>query len=151
MSSVCRAQIKSGTNCVQTFYVGSLRGAALGVIRWADWTEPQPAASVGGAAGTLAAEGMMIHIADTCSFTVDKNKTKGSSCQQHAQHQAHQPNQSNGPPDVVPASVEDERKNHRIQQLTGILAASNCRFEAMTVVLQQTLVEVRLLYYGSIS
>uniref|UniRef100_A0AAQ6IKX2 Microtubule associated tumor suppressor 1b n=1 Tax=Anabas testudineus TaxID=64144 RepID=A0AAQ6IKX2_ANATE len=76
----------------------------------------------------------------TSNGPVDKNKSKANSCQQHHQQQASQPNQSNGPPDVVPASVaEVERKNHTIQQLKGQLAASNCRFEAIAVVLQQTL------------
>lgn len=94
---------------------------------------------------------MMINIVttlDTCSFTVDKNKAKASSCQQRPQQQASRPNPSNGPPDVVPASVaEVERKNHRIQQLRDLLAASNCRFEAITIVLQQTLAKVRKSYY----
>ncbi|KAK2849450.1 hypothetical protein Q5P01_009284 [Channa striata] len=71
---------------------------------------------------------------------VDKNKAKASSCQQHLHQQASQPNQEIGPPDVVPASAaEVERKNHRTQQLKGFLTASNCRFEAITIVLQQTL------------
>lgn len=110
---------------------------------------------VGGTAVRLAAaviEGsVMINIVttlDTCPFTVDKNKSKANSCQQHHQQQASQPNQSNGPPDVVPASVaEVERKNHTIQQLKGQLAASNCRFEAIAVVLQQTLAKVRKCLY----
>lgn len=85
---------------------------------------------------------------NTCNFTVSKNKSKASSCQQRPQQQASQQNQSNGPPDVVPASVaEVERKNHRIQQLRGLLAASNHRFEAITVVLQQTLAKVRKAFY----
>ncbi|XP_067374800.1 microtubule-associated tumor suppressor 1 homolog A isoform X1 [Channa argus] len=71
---------------------------------------------------------------------VDKNKAKASSCQQHLQQQASQPNQETGPPDVVPASAaEVEKKNQRIQQIKGLLTASNCRFEAITIVLQQTL------------
>ncbi|XP_051274903.1 microtubule-associated tumor suppressor 1 homolog A isoform X4 [Dicentrarchus labrax] len=73
---------------------------------------------------------------------VDKNKPKPSSRQQPPQQQASQPNQSNGPPDVVPASVtEGGRKDQSIQQLRGLLAASNCRFEAVAIVLQQTLTE----------
>ncbi|XP_070769692.1 microtubule-associated tumor suppressor 1 homolog A [Enoplosus armatus] len=73
---------------------------------------------------------------------VDKNKPKASSRQQHPQHQAPQPNQSNGPPDVVPASVaKGGRKDQSIQQLRGLLVASNSRFEAVAIVLQQTLAE----------
>ncbi|XP_070692679.1 microtubule-associated tumor suppressor 1 homolog A isoform X2 [Pempheris klunzingeri] len=73
---------------------------------------------------------------------VDKNKPKASSRQQHPQQQASQPHQSNRPPDVVPASVAKAgRKDPSIQQLRGLLAASNCRFEAVAIVLQQTLAE----------
>lgn len=79
-----------------------------------------------------------------CLFTVDKNKSKATTCQQHPRQQVSQLNQSNGPPDVVPASAaEVERKNHRIQKLRGLLEASNHRFEAIAVVLQQTLAKVR--------
>ncbi|GAA6224297.1 microtubule-associated tumor suppressor 1 isoform X3 [Lates japonicus] len=73
---------------------------------------------------------------------VDKNKPKASSRQQHPPRQPSQPNQSHGPPDVVPAGVsKDERKDQSIQQLKGLLAGSNCRFEALTIVLQKTLTE----------
>ncbi|XP_029297115.1 microtubule-associated tumor suppressor 1 homolog A isoform X2 [Cottoperca gobio] len=73
---------------------------------------------------------------------VDKNKPKAGSRPQHRQPQASQPNQRNRPPDVVPASVaEGGRKDQSIQQLRGLLAASNCRFEAVAIVLQQTLAE----------
>nr|XP_046262223.1 microtubule-associated tumor suppressor 1 homolog A isoform X2 [Scatophagus argus] len=78
----------------------------------------------------------------TSSGPVDKNKPKTSSHQQPAQQQASQPSQSNGPPDVVPASVaEGGRKDRSIQQLRELLAASNCRFEAVSIVLQQILAE----------
>ncbi|XP_029020713.1 microtubule-associated tumor suppressor 1 homolog A isoform X2 [Betta splendens] len=71
---------------------------------------------------------------------VDKNKPKAGACQQRSQQQSAQPNQSSRPPGVVPASVAKvERKNHTVQQLQGLLAASHRRFEAMTIVLQQTL------------
>ncbi|KAF0039629.1 hypothetical protein F2P81_007864 [Scophthalmus maximus] len=71
---------------------------------------------------------------------VDKNKPKASSRQQHPQQHLSQPNQSHGPPDVVPPSVaKAEKKDQNSQQLTGLLTASNCRFEALTIVLQQTL------------
>lgn len=89
---------------------------------------------------------MMINVVttlNTCSFTVDKNKPKASSRQQNHQRQTSLPNQSNGPPDVVPPGVaEGERKDERIQQLRGNLAAANCKFEAVTIVLKQTLAEV---------
>ncbi|XP_038554496.1 microtubule-associated tumor suppressor 1 homolog A isoform X2 [Micropterus salmoides] len=78
----------------------------------------------------------------TQSGHVDKNKPKASSRQQHPKQQACQQNQSNGPPDVVPARVtEGGTKDQSIQQLRGLLAASNCRFEAVAIVLQQTLAE----------
>ncbi|XP_071313910.1 microtubule-associated tumor suppressor 1 homolog A isoform X3 [Trachinotus anak] len=78
----------------------------------------------------------------TSSGPVDKNKPKASSRQQHPQQQPPQPNQSHGPPDVVPATVaKGEKKNQTIQQLRGLLAASNRRFEAFTIVLQQILTE----------
>ncbi|AWP12429.1 putative microtubule-associated tumor suppressor 1 [Scophthalmus maximus] len=71
---------------------------------------------------------------------MDKNKPKASSRQQHPQQHLSQPNQSHGPPDVVPPSVaKAEKKDQNSQQLTGLLTASNCRFEALTIVLQQTL------------
>ncbi|TKS72648.1 Mitochondrial tumor suppressor 1 -like protein [Collichthys lucidus] len=143
----------------------------MGLIRLADWTKQlwaadisraltlEPAAPVtptglyrvGGAAVRPAAaameEGgmMMINFVATlnaCSFTVNKNKPKASSRQQPPQQQASQQSQSNGPRDVGPASVaEGEREHLSIQQLRGLLAASNCRFEALAIVLQQTLVE----------
>ncbi|CAK6974177.1 microtubule-associated tumor suppressor 1 homolog A [Scomber scombrus] len=78
----------------------------------------------------------------TSSGPVDKNKPKANSCQQQHQQQASQPNQSNGPPDVVPAGgAESKRKDQSIQKLRGLLAASNCRFEAFIVVLQHALAE----------
>ncbi|KAM3613375.1 uncharacterized protein V6R79_025070 [Siganus canaliculatus] len=74
--------------------------------------------------------------------TVDKTKPKASPRQQPAQQRAPQSSQSNGPPDVVPASVcEGGRKEQSIRQLGELLTASNCRFEAVTVVLQKTLAE----------
>ncbi|XP_067454800.1 microtubule-associated tumor suppressor 1 homolog A isoform X2 [Thunnus thynnus] len=77
----------------------------------------------------------------TSSGPVDKNKPKTSSSQQQHQQQVSQ-NQSNGPPDVVPAGVaESERKDQSIQQLRGLLAASNRGFEAVAVVLQHALAE----------
>ncbi|XP_029918281.1 microtubule-associated tumor suppressor 1 homolog A isoform X2 [Myripristis murdjan] len=81
------------------------------------------------------------------SVPVDKNKPKACFHQQQPQQQAAQPAQGNGPPDLVPADVTEdyraqcERKDQSLQQLRGLLAASNCRFEATAVVLQQTLAE----------
>ncbi|XP_034453135.1 microtubule-associated tumor suppressor 1 homolog A isoform X1 [Hippoglossus hippoglossus] len=73
---------------------------------------------------------------------VDKSKPKATSRQQHPQQKPSQPSRSHGPPDVVPPSVaKGERKDQSTQQLRGHLAASNCRFEALTIVLQQTLTE----------
>ncbi|XP_073343098.1 microtubule-associated tumor suppressor 1 homolog A [Pagrus major] len=73
---------------------------------------------------------------------VDKNKPKASSRQQPPHQQASQPSQSNRPPDVVPASIIDGgRKDQSNQHLRGLLAASNCRFEAVAIVLQQTLAQ----------
>lgn len=160
-------------NCIQRihFYICAVGGEALGIISAADWTEQfwtaetsraltlQLAVSVtvtrlygvGGAGVRSTAvimEGgmMMINVVttlNTCSFTVDKNKPKASSRQQNHQRQTSLPNQSNGPPDVVPPGVaEGERKDERIQQLRGNLAAANCKFEAVTIVLKQTLAEV---------
>uniref|UniRef100_A0AAZ1XX96 Microtubule associated tumor suppressor 1b n=1 Tax=Oreochromis aureus TaxID=47969 RepID=A0AAZ1XX96_OREAU len=72
--------------------------------------------------------------------SVDKNKSKAGSHQQHPQQQASQQNQSNRPQDAVPASLtEVDRINQNVQQLKGLLRASNCRFEALSIVLQQTL------------
>uniref|UniRef100_UPI003AAD5242 microtubule-associated tumor suppressor 1 homolog A isoform X1 n=1 Tax=Centroberyx gerrardi TaxID=166262 RepID=UPI003AAD5242 len=78
---------------------------------------------------------------------VDKNKAKASSRQQQPQQQAAQPTQSHGPLDLGPADVAEDyraqcdRKDQSLQQLKGLLAASNCRFEAIAVVLQHTLAE----------
>ena len=85
---------------------------------------------------------LMINVVTTlnsCSFAVDKNKSKASSRQQSSQ-----PNQSTGPQNVVQASVPPgESKDQNIQQL---LTASNCRFQAVAIVLQRTLAEVRKFY-----
>lgn len=77
--------------------------------------------------------------------TVDKNKSKAGSHQQLPQQQASQQKQSNRPQDAVPASLtEADRINQNVQQLKGLLRASNCRFEALSIVLQQTLTGVRI-------
>ncbi|XP_068596903.1 microtubule-associated tumor suppressor 1 homolog [Brachionichthys hirsutus] len=67
---------------------------------------------------------------------VDKSKPKAISRQQQASRQ------SNRPQDAVPASLtRTGREDQSNQRLSGLLAASNCRFEALTIVLQQTLAE----------
>ncbi|XP_026185943.1 microtubule-associated tumor suppressor 1 homolog A isoform X2 [Mastacembelus armatus] len=82
----------------------------------------------------------LLHL--TSCGPVDKSKPKASSRQQHSLQRRTQPKQNNGSPDVIPTSVADvERKDHSIRQLKGLLADSNCRFEAITIVLQQTLGE----------
>ncbi|XP_075960151.1 microtubule-associated tumor suppressor 1 homolog A [Anarhichas minor] len=88
---------------------------------------------------------MMINVVttlNTFSFTVANGKPKASSRQHHPQQQASQPNQRSGAPDVVPASVaEGGRKDQSAQQLRALLAASDSRFQAVAIVLQQTLAE----------
>lgn len=72
---------------------------------------------------------------NSCSFTVDKSKPKASSWQQT-------PQQPNGPPDVSGSASSGQRRCQSIQQLKGLLAASNCRFEALAVVLQHWMAKV---------
>ncbi len=99
--------------------------------------------AVGPATGALVGSMMIINAVTTlniCSFTVDKNKPKTSSCQQPPQDQSSQPSQNNGPAVGVPPSVAEDGKKD--QQFRGLLAASNCRFEAVAIVLQQILAEV---------
>nr|XP_061793249.1 microtubule-associated tumor suppressor 1 homolog [Nerophis lumbriciformis] len=70
---------------------------------------------------------------------VDKNKPKTSSWQQLPSSPS---KQNHGAPDVVPPCLpENDRNDQRIQNLGKLLAASNCRFEAVAIVLQQTLAE----------
>ncbi|XP_061783750.2 microtubule-associated tumor suppressor 1 homolog A isoform X1 [Nerophis lumbriciformis] len=80
----------------------------------------------------------------TPSRAVDKNKAKASCRQQPPLQQVEtsQSKQNTGRPDVVPPSLpQGDTKDQRIQHLTELLAASSCRFEAVTVVLQKTLAE----------
>lgn len=80
---------------------------------------------------------------NSCSFAVDKSKAKASSRHQTPQQPATLPNQANGPPDVVPGSATSGQKRApSIQQLKGLLAASNCRFEAVAVALQHWMAKV---------
>ncbi|XP_033949319.1 microtubule-associated tumor suppressor 1 homolog A [Pseudochaenichthys georgianus] len=73
---------------------------------------------------------------------VDNNKPKAAPRQQHPQQPTSQPSQRSGPPDVVPVSVaEGGRKAQSVQQLGGLLAASNQRCEAVAIVLQRALAE----------
>nr|XP_057919286.1 microtubule-associated tumor suppressor 1 homolog A isoform X2 [Doryrhamphus excisus] len=88
------------------------------------------------------ASSRLVHL--TPSRPVDKNKSKASCRQQPPLQQVSttQSKRNNGRPDVVPSRApQGDRKDQRIQHLTGLLASSNCRFEAVTVVLQQTLAE----------
>ncbi|XP_029368423.1 microtubule-associated tumor suppressor 1 homolog A isoform X3 [Echeneis naucrates] len=108
-------------------------------------TSCKPAASTSKGASSLTV-GPLKGTASTrlgrLTSSLDKSKPKVSTRQQHPQQQPSQPNPAHGPPDVVPASVaKDERKDRTIQQLRGLLTASNRRFEAFSVVLQQTLIE----------
>lgn len=80
---------------------------------------------------------------NSCSFAVDKSKAKASSRQQTPQQPATLPSQANGPPDVVPGSASSsQNRAQSIQQLKGLLAASNCRFEAVAVALQHWMAKV---------
>ncbi|XP_029627480.1 microtubule-associated tumor suppressor 1 homolog A isoform X2 [Salmo trutta] len=83
---------------------------------------------------------------------VDKNRQRVTPrSHPQPQQQSPLPPQRDGHPDLVLAEgraggMESyralcERKNQSIQQLQGLLAASNCKFEAIVVVLQQTLAE----------
>lgn len=80
---------------------------------------------------------------NSCSFTVDKSKAKASSRQQTPQQPATLPSQANGPPQVLPGGASSGQKGGQsTQQLKGILAASNCRFEALAIVLQHWMAKV---------
>lgn len=79
----------------------------------------------------------------SCSFAVDKSKAKASSRQQTPQQPVARPNQANGPTDVVPGNASSgQERVQGIQQLKGLLAASNCRFEAVVVTLQHWMAKV---------
>ncbi|XP_057706641.1 microtubule-associated tumor suppressor 1 homolog A isoform X2 [Corythoichthys intestinalis] len=95
----------------------------------------------------LTAKGLIrnIHLLSGCwkntlvFQAVDKNKPKTSSWQQLPSSPS---KQNHGAPDVVPPCLpENDRNDQRIQNLGKLLAASNCRFEAVAIVLQQTLAE----------
>ncbi|XP_074529890.1 microtubule-associated tumor suppressor 1 homolog A [Halichoeres trimaculatus] len=77
------------------------------------------------------------------SQPVDKSKSKTSSRpQQPQQQQAPRPNQSTGPQDYVPAGApEGGARNQSTEKLRGLLAACDRRFQAIAIVLQQTLSE----------
>ncbi|KAM4586628.1 microtubule-associated tumor suppressor 1 homolog A isoform 2-T2 [Fundulus diaphanus] len=71
---------------------------------------------------------------------VDRSKPKTSSRQ--PQQQYPQPAKGAGSQTVAQGSVlQDERRDQNIQQLKELLTASNRRFQALTIVLQQTLAE----------
>ncbi|XP_047208940.1 microtubule-associated tumor suppressor 1 homolog A isoform X3 [Girardinichthys multiradiatus] len=72
--------------------------------------------------------------------TVDKNKPKTNSRLHQQQHSWAV--KTTGSQTVAQEGVlQDERRDQNIQQLKELLAASNCRFQALTIVLQQTLAE----------
>lgn len=101
--------------------------------------------------GAEVMDGKMLMIGVTtlkpCSFTVDKNNSKASFCQQKPQQQPSQPTQSFRSKNAVKASVpQDERKDPNIQQIKLLLQESNRRFEAVAIVLQQILTEVRQIF-----
>lgn len=80
---------------------------------------------------------------NSCSFSVDKSKPKVSSWQQTPQQPTTLPSRANGRPDLVPGSASSgQRRCQSIQQLKGLLEASNCRFEAVAVVLQHWMAKV---------
>ncbi|XP_077588373.1 uncharacterized protein LOC144207047 isoform X3 [Stigmatopora nigra] len=69
----------------------------------------------------------------------EKNKPKTSTSQPASLSPS---TQNHGPPDVVPPSTPRNDRNDQTRQNFGkLLAASNCRFEAIAIVLQQTLAE----------
>ncbi|KAK6298670.1 hypothetical protein J4Q44_G00301800 [Coregonus suidteri] len=93
---------------------------------------------------------MMLNVVTTlnggCSLAVDKNRPRVTPrCQPQPQQQPPVP------PDLMPTEcsargtesyqAQCERMNQSLQQLQGLLAASNCKFQAIVVVLQQTLVK----------
>ncbi|XP_049588712.1 microtubule-associated tumor suppressor 1 homolog A isoform X2 [Syngnathus scovelli] len=89
--------------------------------------------------GPLKRTGSSRFVGLTPSKPVEKNKPKTSSRKQVSTSQA---KENQGPPDVVPPSLpRDDRNDQRIQNLGGLLAASNCRFQAITIVLQHILSE----------
>ncbi|XP_031645665.1 microtubule-associated tumor suppressor 1 homolog A isoform X4 [Oncorhynchus kisutch] len=94
------------------------------------------------------------HSGSTGNAQVDKNRpraTPRSHPQPQQQSPAPLPPQRDGHPDLLLAEgraggmesyrAPCERKNQSLHQLQGLLAASNCKFEAIVVVLQQTLAE----------
>ena len=82
------------------------------------------------------------------SFTAEKSRAKASSRQQQ-QPQQRVPAKAPSAGGRVPAPAEaggdeqSQRKDHVLQRLRELLAAGNRKFEAIAVVLQWTLAEVR--------
>ncbi|KAJ8015143.1 hypothetical protein DPEC_G00023090 [Dallia pectoralis] len=79
---------------------------------------------------------------------VDKNRPRAAPRSQPPQQPPVPPSsQCNGRSNLVPGGAtensraQSEKKNQGLQQLQGLLRASNCRFEAILVVLQQTLTQ----------
>lgn len=101
---------------------------------WVGWYHFQTAVD-------MEASMLMINVVTTinsCALVVDRSKPKASPRLQ----QSSQPNQSVGTQNGVQAN-KDEREDQNIQQLKQLLVDSDCRFQAVAVVLQHTLAEVR--------
>lgn len=88
---------------------------------------------------------LMISVVTTfnsCPLAVDKNKTKVGS--RRPQPQPSPPNARTGPQNVPQAGVRQSKQNNEsIRPPKQLLTASNQRFQALVVVLQKTLAEVR--------
>lgn len=84
---------------------------------------------------------------NSCSLTVDKNKSRASSRNQQPP--------TNGQPDLLPPENKSrnveyykalcEKKNQTIQQLENTLRSNNRRFEAVAVVIKQLYAEVSIM------
>lgn len=105
---------------------------------------------VKGGAG-LIQPGIMLNVIGTlngCSLTVDKSKARPNVRNPtQTQTQVNGLNRDSAAPDSKPLSVERlqaqcARSAKTIQELKRLLLESNCRFEAITVVLQRSVAEV---------
>ncbi|XP_036424564.1 microtubule-associated tumor suppressor 1 homolog A isoform X1 [Colossoma macropomum] len=100
--------------------------------------------SVRSSASVLKTPASPRHVRLTGALSVDKGKAKTTS-------QSQQQGQANGHPDLVPPETKPrgveyykalcEKKNQTIQQLKNSFKANNCRFEAITVVVQNLCAE----------
>lgn len=139
--------------CTEIRQTSCLDRTVLGCRTFRAWTQPN-ACNRSLKDASVMKRSMMMMINDvttlnTCSLTVDKSKPKTSSRPQQPQQQQQtpRPNQSTGPPDVVPVSVsEGAARDQSTEKLRGLLAACDRRFQAIAIVLQQTLSEVRTFF-----